>query len=129
MSESESAILNLLAVIHSDGGQWTEEFGLIKSCQDAEEVVILIRYLLYEKQSSSMQVANHEENRMFERIQNQAEQQIRELKALARANGFAEVEVIFRKRTGPLSSGLGIRVLAKDEDFDPIYEAIQEENS
>ena len=31
-----SAILNLLASIHRDGGQYTADHGIEKSCQDAE---------------------------------------------------------------------------------------------
>jgi len=41
--ESRSApydkLLNLLAVIHRDGGHYTEQHGLNKSCQDAEKIV------------------------------------------------------------------------------------------
>lgn len=30
------AVKNLLAVIHRDGGHYTDENGIIKSCEDAE---------------------------------------------------------------------------------------------
>lgn len=36
--EERRAVLNLLAVIHGDGGQHTGKVGLIQSCKDAEKV-------------------------------------------------------------------------------------------
>lgn len=34
------AVKNLLAVIHRDGGHYTDENGIIKSCEDAETKII-----------------------------------------------------------------------------------------
>jgi len=42
------ALLNLLAVIHRDGGHYTGKHGVIKSADDAATVVITLRLLLAE---------------------------------------------------------------------------------
>jgi hypothetical protein len=39
-TECTHLLMNLLAVIHRDGGHYVAEYGLVKACQDAEAIVI-----------------------------------------------------------------------------------------
>lgn len=42
LKQKEQMLLNLLAVVHRDGGHYTEKFGIHKSVHDAEKKVMLL---------------------------------------------------------------------------------------
>jgi hypothetical protein len=48
LREERHLLFNLLAVIHRDGGDYTEKHGLVKSAADAETVVIKTRGQLHD---------------------------------------------------------------------------------